>query len=944
MFNSLKKWLVRQLESRILILSLLMIIVFLSVGGYLFYLQIVKGSSYQSDFSTSIKKTITIDGIRGNIYDRNGMLLAYNRLAYKVTITDSGTYETNKQKNKQLNTEIDKLLTLLEKNGDKIQIDFGIEMNKNSHAVHFVSNGSSLLRFKADIFGRKRISDLTYNKKLKKEEKDVNARETYEYLLKEFGIEEKDYKNPYRAFEILLVRYNLYTNSYQKYMSTTIAQDISNRSVAAIKEHKSELPGVEVENSTKRVYKNAEALSGIIGYTGKISNSEYEDYSEADSSYSTSDMVGKAGIEKVMENRLKGKKGSQTVYVNNVGKIQSVIDSSGSTSGNNVYLSIDSKLQTVTYKMIEQELAGILYGSIKNVKSNNDNGKVYTPIYDAYTALITNHVIDIEKMEKAKSDTHQYAVYQLYKKNASDVKTKLIEVLNSKNAIYNNQSEAMQNYLTYIVKSMQTNGIFDANSVDASDSVYKSWKKGTISIQTYLSHAIDKGWIDISALKLDSKYVDTSELYTKLIRYVIRNMEKDKAFKKLIYKYLILEDIIAPRELCIILGEQRIVKKDGLYSRIEAGVLDSYSYIMAKIKSLELTPAMLGLDPCSGSVVITNPNNGSVLACVSYPGYDSNKLSNAADSSYYNNLLQDASLPLYNSATQQTTAPGSTFKMVTSIAGLTENVITPTTKINDEGIFEKAGYSIKSWAYPVTHGKENVESALKESSNFFFSEVGYRLSLVNGAYSEKQGVKMIRKYASQFGLADKTGVEIPESGSKVADELPVSASIGQSNNNYTTIQLNRYVTAIANKGTVYNYTLLDKVTTSSGKLVKSYRSDTDHKMGDVSTLSWNTVTSGMKQVVDAHAQFNGVRSIDLAGKTGTAQQSASRPNHALFVGFAPYNAPKVSIACRIPYGYTSSNACDLVANVMKYYFKLEKSEKLLHGGASSGDANNLVND
>lgn len=133
------------------------------------------------------------------------------------------------------------------------------------------------------------------------------------------------------------------------------------------------------------------------------------------------------------------------------------------------------------------------------------------------------------------------------------------------------------------------------------------------------------------------------------------------------------------------------------------------------------------MDPCSGSVVITDSKTGKVKALVSYPGYDSNRLSNGTDSGYYRQLANSASTPLYNQALKHKTAPGSTFKPVSALAGLNEKVITTSTVINCTGLYDKITPPAKCWKYPDRHGARTVSTAIEASCNYFFYEVGYRL-------------------------------------------------------------------------------------------------------------------------------------------------------------------------------------------------------------------------
>ena len=136
---------------------------------------------------------------------------------------------------------------------------------------------------------------------------------------------------------------------------------------------------------------------------------------------------------------------------------------------------------------------------------------------------------------------------------------------------------------------------------------------------------------------------------------------------------MIRQNMISGTQLCLILYDQGVLEKDeAQIAALSNGSASAYNFVREKIKSLEITPAQLALDPCSGSCVVTNVKTGELLALVSYPGYDNNRLANSVDSEYYSSLSNNLSLPLYNHATQQKTAPGSTFKMVSAVAGLTE--------------------------------------------------------------------------------------------------------------------------------------------------------------------------------------------------------------------------------------------------------------------------------
>ncbi|MCC8141342.1 MAG: peptidoglycan glycosyltransferase [Lachnospiraceae bacterium] len=935
MVDIIKEWLNKFIKtvvrSRLFVFGIIMIVLFIFVFQRLFVLQVVNGEDYLNNYTMSIEKEIEVDGARGNIYDRNGLLLAHNELSYTITLEDDGSYDTTEEKNEALNSEINMLIDMVESNGDSIVNDLYLYMDPGGE-LSFLVDGTALMGFRRDVYGRADISDLIVNSTLGYDEARATTEQMFDYLLDEFGVDESEYGR-YRAYQIMVVRYALSLNSYQKYITTDVAQDVSDETVAMVEEHLYELQGVNVNEGTKRVYNYPEYFSHIIGYTGKISADEYETLSTEDDSYTLNDTVGKAGIEQVMEEELQGQKGSQTVYVNNVGQVLEVKDSTDPSAGNDVYLSIDANLQMAVYDLLEQEIAGILYANIVDSKEMSET-QIDIPIYDVYSALVANNVIDINLLPDADPNSYQYKAYQAYSGYRDTVYATVTEALQS-DTPFEKLSDEMQDYITYMITYLQDTGVFDTTDVSTTDSVYSNWKNGTISAKEYLEYAIESSWIQVTSFEMNEKYADTAETYQALVPYMVEQMKTNTAFDRLIYKYLIYDGKISGNTLCLILFEQGILEQNEAdIKRLESGALDSCTFLKEKIKNLEITPAQLALDPCTGSCVLMDPETGELLACVSYPGYDTNRLANSMDAAYYNQLLIDQSLPLYNNATQQATAPGSTFKLVTATTGLMEGVIDADTVINDPGEFTELDYDLKCWVYPGSHGEETVTTAIRDSCNTYFCEVGYRLSMVDGEYDEEAGISKLQKYADEYGLGSETDIEISEGVSNVADEYPIPASIGQSDNRYTTVQLCRYAAAIANEGTVYDLTLLDKLTDSEGYLLKTYEPSVENEMDDITESTWSILHEGMQMVIGTHAQFDDLKT-SLAGKTGTAQENENRANHALFIGYAPVSDPQIAIATRIAYGYNSDNACDLADLVLKYYFGEASAEELITGQAET---------
>ena len=222
---------------------------------------------------------------------------------------------------------------------------------------------------------------------------------------------------------------------------------------------------------------------------------------------------------------------------------------------------------------------------------------------------------------------------------------------------------------------------------------------------------------------------------------------------------------------------------------------------------------------------------------------------------------------------------------------------------------------------------------------------GFNLSCKDsGNYNDPAGISYIQKYASIYGLDEKSGLEIEENTPKIADEFPVMAAIGQSNNNYTTSSLSRYVTAVTS-GRLYQYQLMKQIVDAKGNIIESYEPQYTDISQTLSGPEWDAIHSGMRMVCEDLESFDGF-AVNVAGKTGTAQQVETRPNHALFVGYAPYENPEITITTRIAYGYTSHNAAAVSKNILSYYFGQQTLDELLalHAEGVNSSSNNSVTD
>ena len=942
--TKLRGQIIELLSNRIIIVGVLLMVLFCLLIYRLFVLQIIQGDEHLANFNYKIKKTIEISGARGNIYDCNGKTLAYNQLAYTVTLEN--TDETSRiarertnanGKNGQKVTENDvkneviyKLIKVLETNGDTI--NYSLPMTVNSKGkLKFTVSGSSLARFKKDIYGITNIDNLSGDEK-KKAEKYLNStpEEVYEYLRSGkngpqgtgnmFGI--ADSYSTEDTLKIMSVRYDVFMNRYSQTTPITVATNISDKSIAAISEHDDEYPGVSIKADSLRKYNDAKYV---------VSESELKELNGNGGKYEANDVVGKTGIEKTMESTLQGKKGQKDVLVDNLGKVIKTVKTTKASAGNNVYLTIDADLQKYAYNILERRLAGILLAHLTTADTAGSEKRV--PIKDVYYALIDNNIINISKLSRKKAKTNEKDVYQIYRKKQETVLSTLRKDLQSGTTIRKNLSEEKQDYVSYIYKMLENDGILVASSIDENDQVYLDWKDEKITFRKFLRHAINNEWINISSFNIKSDYYDADEIYDELINYIVDALKSEEDFDKILYEYMIKNGNLSGKKVCLLLYDQGVLdkKKDKDYNSLYTGKMSAYNFMYKKIKNIEITPAQLALDPCSGSVVITDPDTGEVKAMVSYPSYNNNRLANGIDSSYYASLNTDLSSPMLNRATQSRTAPGSTFKPISSTAVLEEGVANASTYVKCTGIFDKISPAAKCWIYPNAHGSLNVSGAIAVSCNFFFYQMGYNLGTVNGTYNSQRGLTKLKKYASMYGFNRKSGVEITEYEPHISDEDAIRSAIGQGTHSYTPSQISRYVTSLVNHKNLIDLSLIEKTTDSSGSVITSYKKRTEEKL-DIKSSTFDLIKKGMIGVVngkDSSIKYlYEKQGMKVAGKTGTAQENKKRPNHALFISYAPYDNPDITMTVVVPNGYTSANAAEIARDIYKYYFgKASKAEK-----------------
>lgn len=932
-------------KSRIFPLIMVFIVLVGVLVNRLFSLQIINGESYVKDLSSSIQKDMSVAATRGRIFDKNGVLLAYNDLAYAVRISDSGKYEDNDTKNRLLNTSIDKTLTIIEEKGDSYSNDFPIVYSNGMYEYNIKDN--ELLRFLRDIYGKRSISELS------DEQRNVSAGELFKQLCDRYGVAVAgdDYindggamaatikllkeqgMNPVadgfsveHALMIVNLRRYMSANSYNRYISFTIANEVSDETVAAILENSDELTGVTVDEQYIRRYVDSMYVSQILGYTGTVSSSELE---TLDDSYDSNDIVGKSGIEKSMESELAGTKGTRKVYVDTVGRITEVLDEQDSSAGNDVYLTIDINLQKKIYNALEDKIIQILLTYMRNGDtkySYNSNGSVNT-VYilakEVYFALIDNNIVSIKHIASQSTDTERQ-IYSAFLSKQDSTMEWLRNELSVGDTPYGKLDEEQQLYIWYVYTSLKDRGVFNTANVDTDDNVYKDWTEGNgTSLKELLTHGISKNWINLNIFSSE-QYTSLQESYDALIDYIDSYLREDTSFYKKMYKYMVNAGNISGRQICMLLYEQGVLDmndENSRYASLASGGLGAYEFMVYAITNKIITPAQLALQPCSASTVITNPQNGDILAMVSYPSYDNNKLSGTVDAKYFNSLINDKAAPMINRATQSFTAPGSTYKPCTTIAGMDTGTISSGTTFYCSGSFDKVTPAPKCWRLSG-HGGEVAATAIGDSCNVYFYNVGYNLACrKDGTYNSTYGTSTLQKYSDLLGLSTKAGVEIEENSPQASNTNSIASAIGQGNHKYSTLNLARYVTTIASSGKCYNLTLIDKITDSDGNLIRKNEAEVDHQV-ELSSNIWDTVHEGMTLAGNSYTGISKL-GMKIAAKSGTAQENTKEPDHSLLVTYSPYDNPEICVSVCIQHGYSSGTSIDLTADIYKIYYGLE---------------------
>lgn len=354
----------------------------------------------------------------------------------------------------------------------------------------------------------------------------------------------------------------------------------------------------------------------------------------------------------------------------------------------------------------------------------------------------------------------------------------------------------------------------------------------------------------------------------------------------------------------------------------------------------------------AGAAVAMDVNTGEVLAFVSYPSFDPALFSGKLPADIWKSYLDDKRHPLENKSLTGQYPPGSTFKVITALAGLEEGKINENTSVNCTGSYELGGSTFKCWN-KHGHGTTNLKKSLRESCDVFYYQLGERL-----------GVDSIARTAKKFMLGAPMGIGlnnekpglIPTADWKLkrfgkrwyhGETLPVA--IGQGYVLMTPIQMASMIATVANEGTVYRPYLVKRIVDTDGKTLKEYKPEIIGRTG-ISPENFRLVKQGLFSVVNDPGGTGGAArlyDVRVAGKTGTSQVVKMRDSkretsyqfrdHALFVAFAPYDKPEIAIAVIVEHGEHGGSAAGPIAGrMLRAYFDAKKPAAKSVGNKTAG--------
>jgi cell division protein FtsI/penicillin-binding protein 2 len=640
--------------------------------------------------------------------------------------------------------------------------------------------------------------------------------------------------------------------SHYRPVPITFAIDISHATMAEISERANFFTGLFIDIQTRRDYPGGRYVSHIIGYVGLITAEQYA--ANHHLGYTQQDLFGRSGMENALElAHLRGTPGLQRIEVNRAGRRIGVPEILVEpVPGDAVFLSIDLELQRAAYYMLKEYLTRALIMRLEIQPDPRDRTiPQQISMQDAFIAFVRNGSLNVREVLDAEPGNLAYAMR------------------------------------LYIVE----------RSLNRSPSA-------------------------------------RGEGLAEVHRIIIEGLETGR--------------ITPAKMLLTLIGTGQINDPEGTAAaRLQNRPQDARQVLVEQLNAWELTPQQFNLDPSTGSVVILDVHTGGILAAASYPSFDNNNMVNVINQEYLSRLNTDPSRPMVYRALMEARAPGSTFKMIPAIAALENGTVGAHTIITSSGNFSINDIHVYNCWATRGHGRLNVMQAIAVSCNVFFGECVFRLgnNFGHATRNSYDTIEILNRYMAYFGLHEHTGAELWEHYSSVRirgytgsmipspelnrhvlndatapwlDAYNAQVAIGQHMNNYTPVQMARVMLGLANRSEPYPLHFVRLVEGRQGQILVDRRNapEMPEPSIEIAQSTWNTVVEGMRLVTEGNANGTAVRTfqdlpIQVAGKTGTAEELRNRFEHTAFGAFAPLNDPQIAIYVSVPF----SNANRLITQI-----------------------------
>lgn len=919
-------------KNRIFVMLCGVVFLFALIALRLFSLQVVRGEEYRESVMVSTSKELSVPASRGGIYDRYGRPLAINRVAYSVQVDGSVTREFSADEERALVTALVEYLW----ENDATQVN---SLPITSRAPYsFTFTGTAEERAQQETRWKNSIG-------LRKKELEMTAAECLAYLMEEYRVPDTLPPDQQRAYLSLCMSGN------RNIMSLTLAMKLAGFGETL----SDELPlGREYpypfqfndSASREKSWKEGMQMSGgELGYDSLETLDYLRDYFGLPPGLPTDLTRNTLGIR-------------YSLYLKRYQQYQSAT----------IATVVSEK--TLAYVEENQDIfPGVTIDTVS--LREYPQGKYFSHIL-GYIRQMTENDYPLYKDDLAPDGSPLYSqtdivgqdgMERLYERQLNGVDGKInIEVDNQgrRMSVIDSTEPIAGKDLFLTLDSELQKTAFDALENQLRQAIMSrltSTEKNAISTADLFTTMIEANHISASKLMR----ADSGEQHALYQQFLASEPEFDPqqdGAATTVQNFLldgVSRGTIPPRQLILIMAEQGVITlSEEERASVASGATGPLTVILNKLQSGDLTPGETALDPSTGSVFVSQVGSGQVLASVSYPSYDNNELVNTFNNSYYADLLEDGNTPLVNRPLKQKKASGSTFKMITALAGLETGTITANTFIQDKGIFTDTGFPYaRCWIYSNTggnHGSLTVAHALEVSCNYFFYELAYRMgNAENGGTIES--ITTLNEYMAAFGLNTYTGVELDEYGPTMAspynkeravktlnpdastsrtrwtDGDTIRTAIGQSVNSYTPAQITKYISTLANGGTLYKLHMVDHIQNPDGSLYLQ-AGETIENVTTFQPENLQTVYEGMWLVAygdrgTLRHQFDDMP-VQMAVKTGTAEEDKNRSSHTWFVCFAPYDDPQIAITVMIPFGEGSGALAQEVAKaIVRDYLGLD---------------------